>query len=212
MAFIKHFLIAITYFILLIQASIALAFETVTFYSASNNKNVEFSVIDEEFSKIVYNQIITDEKNAFNYPIDGCYARAHQMSFVMDKLKIVSGKIFIEGKFYVDTKVREVGWSYHVASLIAIKKNSLIDLYVIDPILFNQPVLIDTWKKYLIHKPKSKLTDLYFSKRFNYQPDAKHDDLNDYLEDEILNAQNTNRMNYQDGETLRYFKNKGLIE
>lgn len=212
MNLLKYSFISLSYISLLFYASISSAFESASFHSTSNNKNIELSVFDEDYAKVVYNQIINDEKNAFNYPIDGCYARAHQMSMLMDKLNIISGKIFIEGKFLVETKMREVNWSYHVASLVAIKINNSIDLYVIDPILFNKPISIASWKDYLTQNSKSKITDLYLTKRFNYQPDSKYDDLNDYLEEEILNAQNTNKMNFQDGETLKKFIDKGLTQ
>lgn len=181
---------------------------TTSIYSAHNRKQIELTVLSAERAQEVFSILAKDEENSFNFPMDGCYARAHRMAQLMDEMDIVSGKAFIEGNLYVDSKEVEIGWSYHVASLIAVKKNGKIIPTVIDPVLFNRPVPYTEWKAKLLAKPKSKLVSEYFTKRFNYDPDSRHDDMSDYLEDDIENMKDTIKMNSRLGDMLQLMEKK----
>jgi hypothetical protein len=169
--------------------------QTTSVYSSLNKKSVELSVLSEERANEVFNKLKNDEEIPFDYPLDGCYARAHKMALDMDDMGIISGKAFIEGDMYVDTKMTEAEWSYHVASLIMVKKNGKNIPTIIDPVLFDHPVSYDEWKGLLLKNPKSKKTSEYFTKRFNYDPDSRHSDLYNYSEDDLDNMNQTNRGN-----------------
>jgi hypothetical protein len=85
----------------------------------------------------------------FEYVIDGCFARAHKMrSIIETKYGFCSEKVFSYGN--LDVKADKwggccVGWWYHVAPLIRVKTGRGIYCYVIDPGMFNEPVLLSTW-------------------------------------------------------------------
>ncbi|MGH7945042.1 MAG: protein-glutamine glutaminase family protein [Opitutaceae bacterium] len=84
----------------------------------------------------------------FQYVRDGCYARAHKMR------KIITGKYgyWCEKVFsFANQNFEEccVTWWYHVAPLIRVRVKiflwSFVLAMVIDPGMFNGPVLLSTW-------------------------------------------------------------------
>lgn len=98
----------------------------------------------------------------FQYVRDGCYARAHKMrEIIRTKFGYCVEKVFSFGNAGSDRlAVRAnkwggccVTWWYHVAPLIRVKtvlklgtRSFTLNLaYVIDPSMFNQPVLLSTW-------------------------------------------------------------------
>ena len=94
----------------------------------------------------------------FQYVIDGCYARAHKMRWIiMKKFRYCCEKVFSFANEDNDTlavKASKWGdccvlWWYHVAPLIRVKVKfgscSFFLAMVIDPGMFNQPVLLSTW-------------------------------------------------------------------
>lgn len=102
----------------------------------------------------------------FQYVIDGCYARAHQMRrIITTKYRYCCEKVFsfaTEGNDTLAVKADKWGgccvqWWYHVAPLVRvrikvrpyppyIKKALTFDLaMVIDPGMFDKPVLLSTW-------------------------------------------------------------------
>lgn len=171
-------------------------------YSKLNKKTIELSVLSEEEANHVFETLKADEENSFNYPLDGCYARAHLMASRMDDLGIVSGKAFIEGDLYVQTKLGEAGWSYHVASLVMVKVNGKNVPTIFDPAIFDKPVSYEVWKKKLLSDKRAKLQSEYFTKRFNYDPDSRYDDMEDYMEDQVEDMKTSTRMNRMQGEML----------
>lgn len=98
----------------------------------------------------------------FQYVRDGCYARAHKMrEIIRTKFGYCVEKVFSFGNAGTERlSVRAnkwggccVTWWYHVAPVIRVKtvlklrtRNVTLTLaYVIDPGMFNQPVLLSTW-------------------------------------------------------------------
>jgi Glutaminase len=97
----------------------------------------------------------------FQYVIDGCYARAHQMRrIITTRYRYCCEKVFSFANQNNDTlAVRAnkwggccVRWWYHVAPLVrvrfqipAIPKLNLTLAMVIDPGMFDKPVLLSTW-------------------------------------------------------------------
>lgn len=167
--------------------------QTESLYSAHNKKSIELTVLSEERAMDVFKKLKADEDIPFNFPYEGCFARAHKMALNMDDMGIVSGKAFVEGNLYIDIKGEEIGWSYHVASLVLVKKNGKTIPTVIDPGLFDRPVSFEKWKAALLKNKKSKKTSEYFTKRFNYDPDNRHDNLNGYDEDQLEDMKLQNR-------------------
>jgi hypothetical protein len=100
----------------------------------------------------------------FQYVIDGCYARAHQMRrIITTRYRYCCEKVFSFAEPYPHTlAVRAskwggccVFWWYHVAPLVRVriklrlpglpKSFSLVLAMVIDPGMFDKPVLLSTW-------------------------------------------------------------------
>ena len=171
-------------------------------YSALNKKTVELSVLSEKDAKELFKTLKDDEENSFNYPLEGCYARAHLMATRMDEMGIVSGKAFIEGDLYVNTKLGLASWSYHVASLILVKVKGKNVPTVIDPSIFDKPVSYDVWKAKLLKNKNAKLQSEYFTRRYNYDPDSRYEEMEGYLEDQIEDMKQTTRTSRIQGEVL----------
>ena len=94
----------------------------------------------------------------FQYVRDGCYARAHKMrKIITTKYGYCCEKVFSFANQGQDTLAVQankwggccVNWWYHVAPLIRVKIKILnfnfVLAMVIDPGMFNNPVLLSTW-------------------------------------------------------------------
>jgi Glutaminase len=94
----------------------------------------------------------------FQYVIDGCYARAHKMRWIIEKhFGYCSEKVFSfanVGDHSLAVQANKWGgccitWWFHVTPLIRVKmkfgKFIITRAYVIDPGMFDKPVLLSTW-------------------------------------------------------------------
>lgn len=91
----------------------------------------------------------------FQYVIDGCYARAHKMRWIItQKYHYCCEKIFAFANQGSDTLAVQankwggccVFWWYHVAPLVRVRLGRwAVLLMVIDPGMFDKPVLLSTW-------------------------------------------------------------------
>jgi hypothetical protein len=94
----------------------------------------------------------------FQYVIDGCYARAHKMrKIITTKYRYCCEKVFSfanQGNDTLAVKADKWGgccvyWWYHVAPLVRVRvkigKFSVTLAMVIDPGMFDKPVLLTTW-------------------------------------------------------------------
>ena len=94
----------------------------------------------------------------FQYALDGCYARAHKMRWIITtKYRYCCEKVFSfanQGNDSLAVKADKWGgccvtWWYHVAPLIRMRvklgKWSIVLAMVIDPSMFNKPVLLSSW-------------------------------------------------------------------
>ncbi|MDO4713497.1 MAG: protein-glutamine glutaminase family protein [bacterium] len=96
----------------------------------------------------------------FQYAADGCYARAHYMRKLMADAGYDCKKIFVSDinhRLQAHTKANCcVAWRYHVAPLVYVATGYATEMMVIDPSLFDAPVLYTTW----INKMKSNCKGL----------------------------------------------------
>ncbi|MES2701403.1 MAG: protein-glutamine glutaminase family protein [Bacteroidota bacterium] len=90
----------------------------------------------------------------FQYCMDGCYARAHKMCYIINKrYNYGTKKIFSFANTGVDRLCVQgqkwggccITWWYHVAPLVTVKTPTGPKSYVFDPAMFNQPVLLSVW-------------------------------------------------------------------
>ena len=120
----------------------------------------------------------------FQYVKDGCYARAHKMRWIVEKhFGYCSEKVFSFATIEENVlAVRAnkwggccVKWWYHVTPLIRVKvqagSRSFILAYVIDPGMFNEPVLLSTW----LNAQKNKTCNLYATvDSYSIQPSSAY--------------------------------------
>ncbi len=94
----------------------------------------------------------------FQYVIDGCYARAHKMRWIITtRFRYCCEKVFSYATDDFDTLAVQankwggccVTWWYHVAPLIRVRvrlgKASVVLAMVVDPGMFDKPVLLSSW-------------------------------------------------------------------
>jgi hypothetical protein len=136
-----------------------LAFHLLTFGLPQERVNQEF------------NKLAAQKHIPFDYPDDCCYSRAHEMCRIMREHGIQGRKIWNYGHGWknnrstlrLETKNHPngyVNWRYHVAPVVAVQKDSSEVDMVMDPSIFDKPVLIDKWLT-IQQDPKSthELTD-----------------------------------------------------
>jgi hypothetical protein len=90
----------------------------------------------------------------FQYVRDGCYARAHKMRWIITtKYRYCVDKVFsfaVNGNDTLAVQANKWGgccveWWYHVAPLVRVKLGPYVLLLVIDPGMFDKPVLLTSW-------------------------------------------------------------------
>lgn len=92
----------------------------------------------------------------FQYCIDGCYARAHKMCYIINKKynygtqKVFSFALPSGGPYKLSVQGQKWGgccirWWYHVAPLVTVQTTTGPKAYVFDPAMFDQPVLLSQW-------------------------------------------------------------------
>jgi hypothetical protein len=95
-----------------------------------------------------------DQCISFQYTEDGCYARAHKMRWILqNKYHYYVQKVFSfanSGNDELGVTANKWGgccinWWYHVAPLVNIRTPSGVKAYVMDPAMFNTPVLLSAW-------------------------------------------------------------------
>ncbi len=149
--------------------------EQTSFLTNYSCHDFEVSVVSLEKAKELFEFVSKKDYIPFKYPEDGCYARAHEMSLLLIGKGTKTGKVFIQGDLCVDTPNSPKGfvtWAYHVAPVVNVMVNGEVKTYVIDPSLFDRPVLVEEWYKiqtsHSQQAQKSKIT--YFNEMFHYAP------------------------------------------
>ena len=141
-----------------------------------NGRKFEMSVMNDEFALKIFQEMTEQGKIPFGFPEDGCYARAHEMSYQLDKKKIYTGKVFATGNFRVDHDKTEKGavtWQFHVAPVVIVDDGKAKRFWVIDPSLFYEPTTLASWLEALTAHPKSRLKEAFVTNRFIYVPRAR---------------------------------------
>jgi len=166
--------------------------------SPSNNQNIELSILSLEKASALFDKLAAQKDIPFAYAKDGCFARAHKMVMVLDEEKILSGKAFMQGRFYAQTISGPAFWTYHVAPIVLVKIGEDISPYVFDPSMFKSPVPLSQWKQGLSKSPMSAFLAEYFTNRFSYDLLDKDKNLKTYTDESIasMNAENEKYLGY----------------
>ncbi|MBY0515902.1 MAG: hypothetical protein K2P81_03265 [Bacteriovoracaceae bacterium] len=150
-------------------------------YSANNKQTVELSIVTPERALELFNKLASNPEIPFGYAKDGCFARAHKMALLLDEEKIVSGKAFVQGRFYAQTMAGPAFWRYHVAPMVLVDNGGVLEPLILDPSMFPRPVSYNEWKGGMKKSPLSMFLAEYFTNRFSYDlpdKDAQYEDYN----------------------------------
>lgn len=135
-------------------------------YSASNDETTEVTVIREAELMDLFNEISSNEDIPFQYHLDGCYLRSHEISRLLEKKGIITGKAFIEGNLMIISSIfKKVEWTYHTAPIVLVEKEGKEIPYIIDPSLFDKPVPLEEWKNKITFSRNDRIKDAYVTNR-----------------------------------------------
>lgn len=176
-----------------------LSHDKATLLTDINSKTLEQSVLNLAEANALVSEFLNNTSIPFDYALDGCFARAHKMAFMMEEKGIISAKAFIIGRLFASTKYGPVSWRYHVAPVVLVKINDQIKPYIIDPALFDKAVPYEEWKNLITgagNGPGRSRGAVfkgseYYTNRFVYDPTNAKAELSDYQAGDMSDADNT---------------------
>lgn len=146
----------------------------------------KLSVLKRQEAEKLFSEFGSMKGLAKDYPLDGCYARALKQAKLAESKGIIVGKIFILGVLRPQGKAPRVNplslvkghkydmfWGWHVAPVILVEnKQGKVEPMVMDPLVADRPLSVPEMKKRLMSEgmPKSRITEVYFGNRYQYQP------------------------------------------
>lgn len=106
--------------------------------------DIKLERLTQDEAQELFDDLKSRDTIPFDYTRDGCYARAHRMARIAMWKKINVGKIFIVGDLDPFTNDNWT-WRYHVAPFVVVDMNGIDQIFVMDPSMFNTPVLVHEW-------------------------------------------------------------------
>ncbi len=149
----------------------------------NNGVLIQISVLSEQRIQEYFNLMKSQPHIPFSYPEDGCYARAQEMSLILEQYGVVTGKVFLQGDLRVETNNSPKGyveWWYHVAPIVLVDTGGQVEKYVLDPSLFDRAVPLEVWTNAQISHNPDQQSEVYITKRFNFTIGDKRHNLDDY--------------------------------
>jgi hypothetical protein len=146
----------------------------------SNGRRFAVSVVSFDLALKIFQsleELIRDPAEALR---DGCFARAHEVSYLLEDQGVLTGKVMATGKFEIRSdrlKNGRVVWGFHVAPIVVVKGGAERSVWVLDPTLFTEPVPIESWLALLMQNPKAQLREIFLTKRFVFHPNHRENDL-----------------------------------
>ena len=115
-------------------------------YDLSRNivANASPKTIDLKTANRLFKEARAMKDIAWDYKMDGCYARAHLMARRFEEQGVHVDKVWIKG----DLRVPEAGiaWNFHVAPIVYVEDDQgNVQRMVIDPSLTDEPVTVEQW-------------------------------------------------------------------
>jgi hypothetical protein len=165
-----------------------------SFFTSSRNNRIPVSLISWDFANELFQRIANAPHIPFRYPDDGCYARAHEMTRILQQANVISAKVFLEGDLRVETRNSPAGavtWWYHVAPIIKVNRGGVIVDMVFDPSIFSRPVTLAEWSAIQTRHSTGRTDAVYFTNRFNYHPGQNNPERSDYDQNELASSNAT---------------------
>ncbi len=155
------------------------------------DKSMHVAVVSEEYALRLFQEMTMQKKIPFGFPEDGCFARAHEMAFQLGRKEVATGKVFASGIFRLANEKAAKGavtWGFHVAPFVVVDTGKELQIRVIDPSLFYEPVTLKAWLEALLVHPKAKLTNVYLTNRYVYHPSGRNRELTDFDQGDLRKA------------------------
>jgi hypothetical protein len=157
------------------------------------DRSIPISVISEKYAQELFDMLKNRPEIPFLYPQDGCYARAHQMSLILEKMGIITGKVFVTGDLRVETPRSPDGyveWGWHVAPIIMVRRGNKSVPMVIDPSIFQHPVTVSEWTGIQTRHPGGYAQETYRTNRYSYRPSSDRN-MPDWSAEDLVHTQET---------------------
>lgn len=160
---------------------------------------VDVSVISPEKAQLLFDEMRSNKDIPFDFPLDGCFARATAMSRMAEEQKIEMGKVYAEGVLRVksgDKRFPEIMWGYHVAPVVYVQKDDKPELMVFDPSLFDKPVSVNEWTDIMkaTGNPPASVSATYYGSRYQLGPRYSEGQKNSWLRSDLETTDETMKM------------------
>ena len=183
-------------------------------FSKNSADKIQLTILSDSQVKHLFKVYSQMSYLEYGYTLDGCSARAHEIAKMLDKQNISSAKIYLEGN--LRSKLQQENpklpyWYWHVANVVATRKNGKTEILVIDPALFSEPVSLDKFKQALVDTkkyPDTKISEEYFGSRFQYEPNQYEAQKRNWHSADFAKSRATLRINHQNSEFLKMLKGK----
>lgn len=122
--------------------------------AVQNTPGDELSSVTMQRAQVLFQRFQRETSIPYNFPIDGCYARATAMARIAQKQGLTMGKVFTTGMLQVKTgnpAYPLVQWGWHVAPTINVRtEDGQVQRMVFDPSLFDRPVTVEEWNQRML--------------------------------------------------------------
>jgi hypothetical protein len=160
------------------------------------------SILTEKEAQALFDTLAKEPHIPYDYPVDCCYTRAHEMCRIMKENGVESQKYWLFDKDWGTSGVtpslqpkdktgkavtfpdssgtpRPVKWVYHVAPIVKVRKSDgTVEDRVMDPSISDEPLTTDEWSK-IMGDPagayaETSSSDAYFQNKKHgyYQGDS----------------------------------------
>jgi hypothetical protein len=158
------------------------------FEGTTDERGTETNPFSEEDAQALFDEIGALDTIPFDYPVDGCFARAHAMARHIQERGAVCAKVWNHGvdKFLVvpGTEFGDIEWHYHVAVVVCVEgSDGQVRQMVIDPSLARgddaRPLTLDEWVA-LQGGPEGQQARITSAAPYRYDPTRRGDPTFDY--------------------------------
>lgn len=135
------------------------------------------TVLTEKEANDIFDELAHNKEIPFDYPVDCCYSRAHEMCHIIESKHIQCRKYWLFDKDWgttsmnpslrpADTKGnpisfpdnsgndRQVNWVYHVAPMVKVENSDgSVEDRIIDPSISDKPLTKQEWEKRMGNPP-----------------------------------------------------------
>jgi len=150
-------------------------------WSQAYNPQSELTVLSLQDAQSLFLKIVEESEIPFDFP-DGCHAKAQKISMILEKEGVITGKAFVEGQIFNQSKWGLSFWLFHVAPMVLVEINQVKELYIVDPFLAKKILTYNEWLTLIENDPRTKIQKKYFSNRFVYNPSHLQQDPSSYVE------------------------------